>query len=72
MSWPHGIAWDGQYLWTNNFNPKTITKINPENAQILHTIPAPGQKSVGLTWDGQYLWTDDFDEDLLYKISPDE
>lgn len=72
MSWPHGLAWDGQYLWTNNFNPKTITKINPENAQILHTIPAPGNKSVGLTWDGQYLWTDDFDEDLLYQISPED
>jgi len=72
MSWPHGITWDGQYLWTNNFNTKTITKINPENAQILHTIPAPGEKSIGLTWDGQYLWTDDFEEDLLYKINPDD
>ncbi|MCD4682833.1 MAG: T9SS type A sorting domain-containing protein [Bacteroidales bacterium] len=72
MSWPHGITWDGQYLWTNNFGPKTITKIDPENGQVLHTIPAPGEKSIGLTWDGQHLWTDDFDEDLLYKISPED
>jgi len=72
MTWPHGITWDGQYLWVNNFGPKTITKINPENAQVLHTIPAPGQKSIGLTWDGQYLWAGDFDEDLLYKINPED
>lgn len=72
MSWPHGITWDGQYLWTTNFGPKTITKINPDNGQILHTIPTPGEKCIGLTWDGQYLWTDDFEKDSLYQISPED
>ena len=72
MSWPHGITWDGMYLWVVNFNPKTITKIDPVTAEVLHTIPTPGTGCIGLTWDGNYLWTDDFETDLLYQISPED
>jgi outer membrane protein assembly factor BamB len=71
-SWPHGITWDGEYIWINNFGTHTITKINSETGEVLHSIPTPITPSIGLTWADGKIWTDDFQEQLLYCLNPED
>lgn len=52
---PHGLTWDGDYLWhTDGINDK-IYKINPSTGDIDDSFNSPGTYPRGLTWDGQNL-----------------
>lgn len=70
MSWAHGITWDGEYIWVDNFGPKTITKVNQATGEVLHTIPTPATACIGISWNGNNLWADDFQTDSLYLLNP--
>jgi DNA-binding beta-propeller fold protein YncE len=69
-NWPHGLTYDGTYLWSNNFQTKTLDKINPANGELVSTLPAPSDASVGIAWDGQYFWTNDYAQHLIFKQDP--
>ena len=69
-NWPHGIAFDGTHLWANNFATNNLDKINPLNAELVDTLPAPDEYSIGVTWEGKYLWTNSFNQGKIFKQDP--
>jgi len=66
-NWPHGITYAGSFLWANNLETHTLDKIHPNTGELLATLPAPTENSVGVAWDGQSLWTMDPQLNLIYK-----
>jgi len=69
-NFPHGLTYAWGYIWANNFETKTLDKINPATGELEGTLPAPGEYSIGIAWDGSYFWTNDFDQDLIFKQDP--
>jgi len=69
---PHGLAWDGNYLWNSDDSDMRIYKINPDTGAIVSSIPTPGQSARGLTWAQGYLWSCDSHatDERIYKINP--
>ena len=67
---PHGLAWDGDYLWNADNDDDKIYKINPSTGAVVDSIPSPGTDSQGLAWDGNYLWNADNDDNKIYKLNP--
>ena len=55
---PHGLAFDGENLWSVGYDTNTIYKLNLEG-DILSSFASPGQGPTGLTFDGTYLWNAD-------------
>ena len=68
--WIHGITWDGQYFWMNDFDTQEIYKVDPTNGTIISRFDAPSLKSIGLSWDGTHLWSNDLETRKLYCINP--
>ncbi len=70
--WIHGIAWDGQFIWMNDFDTNEIYKVDPASGNIIKHINAPSSDCIGLTWDGAHLWASDFVTQKLYCIDPSD
>jgi hypothetical protein len=66
-----GLAWDGEAFWAVSKYDRIIIRADPENGEILHEIPAPGDRPVGLAWDGEALWVDDEFNNIVYRVDPD-
>ena len=55
---PHGLGWEGRYLWVTDSNLNAFHKHDPETGQLAETIqlgdkdPLPHGMSI---WDG-YMW----------------
>lgn len=67
---PKGLAWDGEYLWLvhdQDYDIGLITKISPDNGQVLYSFPSPGKEPKGLTWGDNYLWIID-EQNSKYQI----
>ncbi len=67
---PTGLAWDGEYLWLahdQGYDKGLITKIDPNNGNVLGSFPTPGNDPKGLAWGDGYLWIID-QQDSKYKI----
>lgn len=57
--WPHGLAYDGKYLWANNFiyqELNALDKIDPETGELVATVTATADVSVGIEYIGNSLW----------------
>lgn len=66
-NWPHGITFDGTHLWANNYKTNTLDKIDPATGNLLTSLPAPGDNSIGIAWDGAYFWTNNYQMSRIYK-----
>lgn len=67
---PHGLAWDGSYLWVCRYADK-ICKLTT-NGTVQKSFAAQGDYSTGLTWDGSYLWQSAMTvnyTDMIYKLT---
>ncbi|MBU1255428.1 right-handed parallel beta-helix repeat-containing protein [Patescibacteria group bacterium] len=67
----HGIAFDGQSLWINDFSALKVFEVDPNNGKILSSfkIPEMGGGASGIAWDGQYLYLVSWlDQNTLYQI----
>ena len=59
---PHGIGFDGDFLWESDSSVSTFYKRNPETGEVLQAIrladsdPQPHGMSV---WGGYIWWVDD-------------
>ncbi len=67
---PSGLAWDGQYLWSANWDSQRIYQLNPVTGEIVKFISSPGRQPLGLAWDGQYLWNTDGQTERIYRLNP--
>ena len=55
---PHGIAWEGRYLWVTDSNLNAFHKHDPETGKVLEKIQLADNDPLphGMTiWDG-YMW----------------
>ncbi|MDX1613954.1 MAG: hypothetical protein R3300_06550 [Candidatus Promineifilaceae bacterium] len=66
---PAGLAWDGRWLWHNDFRTGRLyrLRLDPLSPQV--EMVCAGTIS-GLAWDGQSLWQSRLDEPYLQQISP--
>jgi hypothetical protein len=64
-----GLAWDGNNLWSCDYNPKKIYKhSNDQNLTVLEEYTSPAYFPYALVWDGRYLWCYDFQDNTIYKL----
>jgi hypothetical protein len=63
-----GIAWDGNYLWTDDFHQGKIFKHDPYSGEVLGEEYIMMTNMRGLTWDGEYLWCVSWEDQMIYKI----
>jgi hypothetical protein len=72
LSSARGIAFDGTYLWVNDFTNKVVFQVNPNTKEIVSTFSIPEMKggagASSIVWDGEYLYLKSWTEPKLYKI----
>ena len=69
-NYPEGLAWDGRYLWCNNYSNGTLYKVDPATGAKLAefrggVLPVEPE---GLEWDGECLWTADFRTGTVSRV----
>lgn len=67
----HGIAFDGESLWINDFSALKVFEVSPETGKILSSfqIPEMGSGASGIAWDGEYLYLISWvEQGKLYKV----
>jgi hypothetical protein len=68
---PHGIAWEGRYLWVTDSNLNAFHKHDPDTGQVLEKIqladndPLPLGMSI---WDGHMWYCDDVGIVCRFKL----
>ena len=67
LTQPHGLAFDGEYLWCAGYDNDTIYKLDA-SGNIISAFDSPGSSPTGLTFDGNYLWSADDGSLRIYKI----
>jgi hypothetical protein len=65
---PAGLAWDGRFLWVNDYRQGRLYGLDPESGQVKDSLLCAGAIS-GLCWDGQALWQSRLDEPWLQRIN---
>jgi glutamine cyclotransferase len=69
--YPEGVAWDGTYIWVNDFTDGTLAAVDPADGHLvqrldLSWLPANPE---GLASDGENLWTVDWQPPgAIYKL----
>jgi streptogramin lyase len=67
----HGMEWvDGAY-WIAVPPSIMIYKVQPETGEVLHAIPAPGQRPHGLAWENGKLWCVESNDRAVYQMDPE-
>lgn len=67
----HGIAFDGQSLWINDFSALKVFEVSPKTGEIFSSfkIPEMGSGASGIAWDGEYLYLVSWlEQNKLYKV----
>ena len=65
---PQGIAFDGLFFWTANFNG-TVSRITPSAGTFWPVVTTPGFGSVmGVLYDGANIWVTDHSAGTLLKL----
>ena len=72
-----GLAWDGAALWCLPEQTGIISRLDPVDGTVLHSIPAPSfgdanPNGADLAWDGTNLWHVDYTTRLLYQLDPSD
>lgn len=70
--YPEGLAWDGNYLWVNNFTNGTVYAVDPADGRIVDRFAGfdyPAQPE-GLTWDGEVFWSSDWATGTITRLRP--
>jgi len=67
---PWGVAWDGTYLYSGDFNAGYVYKLKTDGTQV-GGFATPGPECRGLTWDGAYFWYADGSADYIYQMKTD-
>jgi len=69
---PEGLAFDGQFLWCNNFNGGSLHKLDPADGHVIAHYQGLGLPAnpEGLAWDGEHLWTCDWHAGIIVKVLP--
>lgn len=67
---PHGLAWDGQYLWAID-NPNAMLYQLDTGGNVIDSgsILYLGNDPEGLAWDGQYFWITENQSDKIYQVA---
>lgn len=66
----HGLEWREGKLWMAVPPSATIYQLDPENnLEILHTIPAPGNRPHGIAWNGDDLWCVETSHRTIYRLN---
>lgn len=66
---PAGMAWDGQYLWLNDYESGMLYQLNQETGKEARSLLCAGIIS-GLTYDGHSLWQTRLDENWIQRLNP--
>jgi hypothetical protein len=70
-TWPTGIAWDGQYLWSCGSEFEYIYKYDTAGI-LIDSIPNPSPINTygtqGIVFKDNHLWTLDETEDVIYEL----
>lgn len=71
-SFPRGIAWDGNRIWSTDEGLDRIYKHNMD-AQLSINTPydSPSDRPRGITWDGSRIWSSDSHDERMYKHNMD-
>lgn len=69
-SGPVGLAWDGRYLWSADYNSARIYCIDLATFTIVRSLINPGSLS-GLAWDGRSLWQCLHNKGWLRRTNPE-
>ena len=68
---PHGIAWEGRYLWVTDSNLNAFHKHDPETGAVIEKIQLADNDPLphGMTiWDGYMWYCDDVGIVCRFKI----
>ena len=66
----HGLEWRDGKLWMAVPPSATIYQLDPENdLNVLHTIPAPGNRPHGIAWEGDDLWCVETSHRAIYRLN---
>ena len=65
---PHGLTYDGVYLWVSDYQKRSIHQIDL-NGNEISSFASPGSSPSGMAYDGTYLWVSDYSTDSIYKLS---
>jgi len=68
---PHGVAWDGTYLWHADDTADYIYQLKRDGTQTGAGFAPPGPDPSGLAWDGEYLWNSDITANYVYHLKTD-
>ncbi len=67
---PEGLAFDGRYLWCNNFTDGSLYKIDPQDGSVVAHYQGGGLPTSpeGLAWDGEHLWSCHWHTGIIFKL----
>lgn len=69
---PHGIDWRDGELWFNVPITKQVFRMDPDNGEILGSIPIPGDRAHGMAFDGDTIWLADTNRCALFQLDPSD
>ncbi len=64
----HGIEWAEDMLWLTTLRTQTLSQVNPNTFEVLHTIPVPETRAHGLAWDDGYIWCVHTSHRIIVKL----
>jgi streptogramin lyase len=68
----HGLEFHQGKLWLAVPPSATLYQVDVENGfNLLHSIPAPGDRSHGIAWNGDDLWCVETNQRAIYQLDPE-
>ncbi|MBF0591131.1 MAG: hypothetical protein HQL02_03480 [Nitrospirae bacterium] len=58
---PHGLTFDGQYLWIADARASKIYQLSTEDGSVVAAFNSPVKRPAGLAWDCESLWVVGYD-----------
>lgn len=69
----HGLEWRDGKLWMAVPPSATIYQIDVDAGfQVVHSIPAPGNRPHGIAWDGDDLWCVETNHRAIFRLNPND